>query len=1134
MNRVTPLALVKSRRMWPLALSQSCTALSDNVVRNALIVLALFRLHEGGAGFAALAGALFMAPFLVFCVTFGKLADRFAKRQVILAAKAGELALMLGAAGAFMSGNIPALFAVLFGLGLQAALFAPVKLGILPELLAEEELVAGNGIMEGAVFVSIVLGTIAGGALMLAPHGAALVSAAGIAISATGVAAALAIPRGTAAAPDLRIGWNILGETWRVTRRALQARGIRHAILGMSWFWMLGATLMAELPVMARDVLHADGHALTWLLAVFAAGTGIGALGCARLLKGDVSPRYVPYAALGMSVFMWDFAHACGVAPLSTAALLSTPHGWRVLADMAALTACGGAFSVPLAAIMQDLSPAGERGQVVAAGNVVNSLFMILGACAAAGLAAAGIGPGGVLRLTAAANLLATLVCFRVYAQPALGVLVRAYFGLLHGVTVEGLEHYRREKGRLVLISNHQSFLDAALISAFLPDPPVFAIHTHQMSFWWVKLATAPVKVHPVDIHNNYAIKLLVDAVRDGERVMIFPEGRLTTTGGIMKVYEGAGVVAQKGGARILPLCIDGLQFSRFSRMQGKLRLRWFPRINLRVFPAFDPLPETAPAPTPRAARALIGKRLHDTLADCVFRAADTGSTLFSAAAAAAALHGRKTLIVEDVARTPITFDRLLLGSLALGRRLAAHAPQGGTIGIMMPNATATLVSLIGLSAFGRVSAMLNFTAGAEGMLIACAAARITTVISSRAFVEKAKLGPVVARMEKQIGFVWLEDVRGQIGLREKLRAKLDAARMHRLPCARLSPDSPAITLFTSGSEGAPKGVVLSHRNILANCAQLKAAVDFTTADRVFNALPMFHCLGLVDGTLLPLLNGIHTVLYPSPLLYRGVPATIYDADCTIAFGTDTFLQGWARYAHARDFYRMRYIFAGAEKVREETKRLYAEKFGVRVLEGYGATEASPVIAMNTPHFSRAGTVGKFLPGIEHRLEPVPGIEDGARLLVRGPNIMLGYLRAARPGVIEPQGAWYDTGDIVAVDADGYVAITGRAKRFAKVAGEMISLAGAEALAAALWPDAAHAVVAVADARKGEALVLVTTQAGATAEALQAHARARGAAELGVPRSVRVVSALPVLGTGKTDYPAVQALLHDPAVQAAA
>jgi acyl-[acyl-carrier-protein]-phospholipid O-acyltransferase/long-chain-fatty-acid--[acyl-carrier-protein] ligase len=404
-------------------------------------------------------------------------------------------------------------------------------------------------------------------------------------------------------------------------------------------------------------------------------------------------------------------------------------------------------------------------------------------------------------------------------------------------------------------------------------------------------------------------------------------------------------------------------------------------------------------------------------------------------------------------------------------------------------------------------------------MLAACTAAGVRTVLCSRAFAERGKLDPIVERMARDVRFVWLEDVRATIGPLAKLRGWLDARFARRLPGARVAPMAPAAILFTSGSEGAPKGVALSHRNVLANIAQVGAVVDFSPADRVFNAMPMFHALGLTSATLLPVLSGVRTFLYPSPLHYRVIPELIYDTNATITFGSDTFLTGWARFAHPYDFYAIRYIFAGAERLRDETRQLYAERFGARVLEGYGATETAPVLALNSPMHSRPGAAGRLLPGMSHRIVPVEGIAEGGRLEVRGPNVMCGYLRTTAPGVLEPPvEGWYDTGDICTVDADGFVTIVGRAKRFAKIGGEMVSMASAEAAAAALWPDAAHAVVARPDGRKGEALVLLTTQPGATPGALLAHARAFGTPDLAIPRVIEVVDALPLLGSGKIDY----------------
>ena len=374
----------------------------------------------------------------------------------------------------------------------------------------------------------------------------------------------------------------------------------------------------------------------------------------------------------------------------------------------------------------------------------------------------------------------------------------------------------------------------------------------------------------------------------------------------------------------------------------------------------------------------------------------------------------------------------------------------------------------------------------------------------------------------------YLEDLRAGLSPLDKLTGLIGGTLpqlTYWLTCRRRDPQGPAVVLFTSGTEGAPKGVVLSHFNIQSNRYQVASRIDFGPTDIVFNALPLFHSFGLSTGTLLPVLFGLKVFLYPSPLHYRIVPEMVYGTNATILFGTDTFLAGYARFAHPYDFYSVRIICTGAERLKDETRRVYSERFGVRLMEGYGATETGPVLAMNSPMQCRPGTVGRLMPGIASRLEPVPGIDTGGRLVVSGPNVMSGYLKADRPGELQPpEGGWYDTGDIVSIDDDGFVTIQGRVKRFAKIGGEMISLAAVETWVARLWPDEAHAVTNLPDPKKGEQLVLVTAHQGARREDLTAFARTQGIAELAVPRAICVVPEVPVLGTGKLDYVKVREL----------
>jgi acyl-[acyl-carrier-protein]-phospholipid O-acyltransferase/long-chain-fatty-acid--[acyl-carrier-protein] ligase len=442
-------------------------------------------------------------------------------------------------------------------------------------------------------------------------------------------------------------------------------------------------------------------------------------------------------------------------------------------------------------------------------------------------------------------------------------------------------------------------------------------------------------------------------------------------------------------------------------------------------------------------------------------------------------------------------------------------------VGILMPNLAATLCMVIGTTAFRRVPAMLNYTAGTDGIQSACVAAKISTVVTSRKFLETARLQTQVDAL-RNVRVVYLEDLQPTVNLAVKLWA-VAHLMFPRLLGRNVDPESPAVVLFTSGSEGRPKGVVLSHRAILSNIAQIRAITDFSVEDRIFNALPVFHSFGLVAGGLLPVLTGIKLFLYPSPLHYRLIPEIIYDRSCTILFGTSTFLNNYAKFAHPYDFYRVRYVVAGAEKLSQSVRDLWSEKFGVRVYEGYGVTETSPVISVNSPMATRIGSVGQLLPGMEARFVPVPGIERGGVLHVRGPNVMLGYLHYQNPGVLVPPHSelgpgWHETGDVVDIDDDGFIHILGRVKRFAKVAGEMISLEVVEKIAMTASPGFQHAASSRPDERRGEAIVLFSTDPALTRERMQQAAHVLGSSEIAVPREIINVQEIPLLGTGKVNY----------------
>jgi acyl-[acyl-carrier-protein]-phospholipid O-acyltransferase/long-chain-fatty-acid--[acyl-carrier-protein] ligase len=494
--------------------------------------------------------------------------------------------------------------------------------------------------------------------------------------------------------------------------------------------------------------------------------------------------------------------------------------------------------------------------------------------------------------------------------------------------------------------------------------------------------------------------------------------------------------------------------------------------------------------------------------------------TLFEALIQAMRRHGGKTPIIEDQDRRPLSYLDLVRAAFALGRRIEKLTQKGENVGVLLPTSMGVAVTFFALHAIGRIPVMLNFSAGSRNVRAACTAAGVKRVLSSKRFIAQGRLDDLMDDVKSVAEVTWLEDVREQIGTTDRLYAAVAGAMPLRF-AAPAKPDDIGVILFTSGSFGAPKGVALTHANLLSNVAQIAAHIPLDPAWIWFNPLPAFHSFGLTGGILLPLIEGLRAFQYPSPLHYKVIPGLVRETRASVLLSTDTFVNQYARSSQADDLSALEFVVCGAERVRPETHELVRDRFDVMLVEGYGVTEASPVVAVNKPEDNRPGTVGQLLPGLDARLEPVEGIKGGGRLLLRGPNVMAGYLKP-EGGVEAPEGGWYDTGDVVSIDEDGWVRILGRARRFAKIGGEMVSLAVVEELATALWPESRNAVVALSDPKKGERLVLMSDRQDAEPAALLAHFKAVGAPELAAPRRIIRVNELPVLGSGKTDYVAIQ------------
>jgi acyl-[acyl-carrier-protein]-phospholipid O-acyltransferase / long-chain-fatty-acid--[acyl-carrier-protein] ligase len=1112
-------SLLTTRRFAPLFWCQFFSAFNDNFLKNSLVFLILFKMAgQGSEALITLAGAIFIFPFFILSAIGGEIADRYDKAFVAQRLKFIEIAVAAVAVLGFWLHSVPVLFTALFLFGVISALFGPIKYGILPDHLAENELPAGNALVESATFIAILTGTIVGG--LASKGGGDPASFAGMmmAFALACWIAALFIPATGEGAPNLVIDFNIARSTFVVLRDLYRQKRLWWGALVVSWFWLVGAVVLSLLPPLVKNLLGGSEEVVTAYLAIFSIAIAIGSGLASWLASGRIVliPTVFGGVLLGLFALHLGWITLGLTAPeqgRGVAEVLGASPGLLIGIDLAGLAVAGGLFIVPSFSAVQAWAGSDRRARVVAAVNVLNALFMTVGGLGVAVLQTYGVTLSTLFVAIGAANLLVAVAILRTMPTSPMRDLLSVIFRAFYRIEISGLDNVAKAGPNAIIALNHVSFLDAAVALSFLEREPVFAIDSTIAQRWWVKPFLRFTRAMPLDPTRPLATRTLIHSVRAGNPLIIFPEGRITVTGSLMKVYDGAAMIADKSEAMLVPVRIKGLEKTHFSRLgSSQVRRSLFPKVTVTIL---EPLRLSVdPALRGKRRRMAAGALLYTVMSDLIFRTTSTDRTIVEAVIAAAAGQGAKHVAVEDPIGGSLTYKRLLAGAAILGRKLMPLAATGEAVGVMLPNANGAVVAILALMSAGRVPAMINFTSGLMNLRAACKAANIGTIVTSRTFVEKAHLEKLVEGLTPEVAFTYLEDVRAKVSFFDKLRGLREARR----PLVRRLPDDPAAILFTSGSEGTPKGVVLSNRNMLANAAQAEARIDFGHADKVFNVLPLFHSFGLTVGLVLPLVSGVGVYLYPSPLHYRIIPEMIYGTNATILFGTDTFLAGYARAAHSYDFRSLRYILAGAEPVKETTRRTYMEKFGLRILEGYGVTETAPALALNTPMFNKFGSVGRLLPGMEARLDPVPGVEAGGRLFVRGPNVMLGYLRAENPGVLDPpEDGWHDTGDIVAIDGDGFITIKGRAKRFAKIGGEMISLSAVEGLAAELWPDAMSGATTVPDARKGERLILVTTKSDPKRSDFLAFARSRGASEMMVPTEVLILEKLPLLGSGKID-----------------
>lgn len=700
---------------------------------------------------------------------------------------------------------------------------------------------------------------------------------------------------------------------------------------------------------------------------------------------------------------------------------------------------------------------------------------------------------------------------------------IRFLLKIFFRVQVVDIEHYTHAGDRVLLVTNSGSLLDPLLLSCFLNKTITIAIDSKIRKKWWIRPFLSCSKVLEADFNSPVSTLKLVKALEKHEHCMVFHEKAFLKDTHFMKILEATSIIAEKAKAQIVPVRIDGAAYSKFSYFRHKQLLRYFPKIVLTVLPAYSI--ETDSNVTNKERRKLNAIKLYDIMTNLLLESTNTNMNFAQAFVEAMKVHGKKYIIAEDQDRICVDYKTILLKANVLGRAIARLTKGETQLGFMLPSSLAGIVTFLGFHLTKKVPVMINFTAGAYSMVGACKTLDLKIVISSRKFIKLGELEPLEkALLDAGMRIIYLEDVAKRIKLADKIRGIFATVfcKVVKTPAT----DTFAI-LFTSGTEGLPKSVFISHKNVLYNKEQALTVLSVHSGDRLFNCLPLFHVFGLGVGTVLPLTSGMKVFFYPSPLHFRIVPKLFYESQSTVICGTDTFLAGYARYGRPYDFCNSRLVIAGAEKLRETTAQTWREKFGVEIKEGYGATETSPVLSVNTDANNAKGSVGRLLPGLQYKLKKVEGINEGGSLCVKGGNIMLGYMRPSNKGVleiptIEIEGqvldGWYDTGDIVEIDKYGFIFIKGRAKRFAKLGGEMVSLVAIEMALSELWPDIPLGIVAIPDSKKGEQLVLIIEKQNVTTNEIATYFATKGVSALWTPKKIICVKQAPLLGSGKFDY----------------
>lgn len=1042
--------LFKDIRFLPIFLVQLCGCLNDCILKNALIIFITYKLSneidQSAHLLVLLTNTLFIVPFILFASLSGQVADRFERSTIVKIIKFVEIFIIAFAIYGFVHNNLIILMSSVAMMGIHSTFFGAIKYSVLPDHLHKNELIGANGYIEAGTFLSILLGTIIGGYYTISTT---FIISVLTFFTLAGFIASFFLPKSNNANPAIKVSFNLLRETIEMVNYARSRKQVYLSILGISWFWFIGAAILAQIPSLAKDILGADENVANLFLAVFSIGVGVGSFLCSKIFENEITTKYIFIACLGISVFGIDLFFASSISAVnyeieqlkSILVFLSKKHNWRIIIDLFFIAAIGGIYIVPLYAVLQAFSAPAHRSRIIAVTNLINSVFMVGSTIILTLLFYLGYSIPFVILVVSLLNVLVALHIYKLI--PGLKIvpffvwknILKFIFDTMYQVEVKGLENFYKAGKRSVIVANHISYLDPALLAVYLPEEMTFAIDTNMSKKFWVKPFLKMNRALPVDTTNAMAVKTLIKELLQDKKIAIFPEGRISMTGSLMKVYEGPGMIADKANATILPVRIDGVQFTHFSKLKNMLKTRMFPKVTITILPPVKFAPQENISSRER--RKYIGQALYDIMVDMMFESSDYKTTIFQSLIEAAKLHGFNKKVIKDKSGSVATYRKLLSSTFAFANLITRYNEYDDYIGLMLPNKLESSVAFYAMQACARRPVMINWSNNVNDIIDACQITDLKAVYTSREFVEINVLEEVISKIiAANIRIFYLEDLLKEISWKMKIRGLIGSffpQTYYNNTCFNQNEEDPAVLLFSSATDNILKAIVLSHKNLQASRCQVLSKVHFSPKDIAFTMLPMFDCLGLIGAIIMPL-NGIQTFLYPTPLHYRIIPEEIYDVGATIMFATDTLLNIYAQYAHPYDFYSIKYIFACAEKLQTATRQLWLDKYGIRIFEGYSAPEASPFIAINTPMHNQPMSAGRLMPKIEYIVRAVDGIEQGGRLFIKGPNIMLGYMLKNNPKIIESVSSneygdgWFDTRDIVQIDDQGYINVINKAK----------------------------------------------------------------------------------------------------------